>query len=83
MTFRASLTSDEPLSLLSAPDEVKKFWTIGHAIAPLAFVGKSSPYPISDDQTALSEVGIPSFLVIDFDFEPDRLDAVFWWRARR
>lgn len=60
----------EPLSLLSAPDEVKKFWTIGHAIAPQAFVGKSSPYPISDDQTALSEVGIPSFLVIDFDFEP-------------
>ena len=43
---------------------------IGHAIAPQAFIGKSSPYPISDDQTALAEVGIPSFLVIDFDYEP-------------
>ena len=26
--------------------------------------------PISDDHTALQEAGIPSFLVIDFEYEP-------------
>jgi glutaminyl-peptide cyclotransferase len=60
----------EPSSLQSARPEVTKFWTIGAAIAPSAFVGKSTPYPISDDHTALQSVGIPSFLVIDFDYEP-------------
>lgn len=60
----------ELASLQSALPEVKKFWSIGHAIAPKAFVGQSTSYPISDDHTALSQVGIPSFLVIDFDYEP-------------
>jgi hypothetical protein len=31
---------------------------------------KTTPYPISDDHTALAEAGIPSFLVIDFEYEP-------------
>jgi Zn-dependent M28 family amino/carboxypeptidase len=60
----------EPLSLHSAPAEVKKFWSIGQSIAPQAFVSKPTEFPISDDQTALAQVGIPSFLVIDFDYEP-------------
>ena len=60
----------ELASLQSALPEVKKFWSIGHAIAPKAFIGQSTSYPISDDHTALSQVGIPSFLVIDFDYEP-------------
>mgnify|MGYP002757311115 CR=1 FL=1 len=60
----------EPSSLMSALPEVKKFWSIGHAIAPSAFVGQPTSYPISDDHTALQQAGIPSFLVIDFDYEP-------------
>jgi Zn-dependent M28 family amino/carboxypeptidase len=60
----------EPASLQSALPELKKFWSIGHSIAPQAFIGQSTSYPISDDHTALSQVGIPSFLVIDFDYEP-------------
>ncbi len=54
----------------SARPEVTKFWTIGSKLAPGAFAGKSTPYAISDDHTALQEAGIPSFLVIDFDYEP-------------
>jgi Zn-dependent M28 family amino/carboxypeptidase len=33
-------------------------------------VTKTTTYPISDDHTSLMEAGIPSFLVIDFDYEP-------------
>jgi glutaminyl-peptide cyclotransferase len=60
----------EPSSLQSARPEVAKFWGIGHTIAPRSFVDRSTPYEISDDHTALRGVGIPSFLVIDFDYEP-------------
>jgi Zn-dependent M28 family amino/carboxypeptidase len=60
----------EPSSLQSARAEVTKFWSIGSKLAPSAFAGKSTPYAISDDHTALQGAGIPSFLVIDFDYEP-------------
>ena len=60
----------EPSSLADALGEVKKFWTAGMAIAPKAFSTKSTSYPISDDHTALNGAGIPSFLVIDFEYEP-------------
>ena len=60
----------EPFSIASALPEVKKFWTAGMAIAPKAFSAKPTSYPISDDHTALSDAGIPSFLVIDFEYEP-------------
>ncbi|CCD90964.1 conserved exported hypothetical protein [Bradyrhizobium sp. ORS 375] len=60
----------EPSSLHSALPEVKKFWSIGSRIAPQAFSPEPTSYPISDDHTALQQAGIPSFLVIDFDYEP-------------
>ena len=60
----------EPSSLVSAMPEVKKFWRAGAAIAPKAFIPQTTSYPISDDHTALAAAGIPSFLVIDFDYEP-------------
>jgi Zn-dependent M28 family amino/carboxypeptidase len=69
----------EASSVKSAMGEVKKFWELGAAIAPKAFSTKVT-YPISDDHTALNEAGIPSFLVIDFEYEPyfnttqDKLD---------
>ena len=60
----------EPSSLTSALPEVKKFWGIGSRIAPSAFSPEPTTFPISDDHTALQAAGIPSFLVIDFDYEP-------------
>ena len=63
------LLMPEASSVKTAPVEVKKFWELGAAIAPKAFSTKLT-YPISDDHTALNEAGIPSFLVIDFEYEP-------------
>jgi Zn-dependent M28 family amino/carboxypeptidase len=60
----------EPSSLAYALPEVKKFWTAGGRIAPKAFSTRTTGYPISDDHTALNGAGIPSFLVIDFEYEP-------------
>ena len=60
----------EPSSLTSALPEVQKFWRAGAKIAPSAFDAHITTYPISDDHTALAAAGIPSFLVIDFEYEP-------------
>ena len=60
----------EPSSIASALTEVQKYWSAGTKIAPAAFSTKITAYPISDDHTALAAVGIPSFLVIDFEYEP-------------
>ena len=60
----------EPTSLASAGDEVKKFWTIGKELAPDAFEMRPSPYAIDDDHSFLQQAGIPSFIVIDFEYEP-------------
>jgi glutaminyl-peptide cyclotransferase len=60
----------EPSSVASALAEVQKYWAAGIKIAPSAFIAKLTTYPISDDHSALAAVGIPSFLVIDFEYEP-------------
>jgi Zn-dependent M28 family amino/carboxypeptidase len=60
----------EPSSIASALTEVQKYWGAGLKIAPSAFSTKITTYPISDDHTALAAAGIPSFLVIDFEYEP-------------
>lgn len=60
----------EPFSLQSAPNQVRKFWSEGRMIAPKSFPTKIAPYTIIDDHTALAEAGIPSFIVIDFEYEP-------------
>ncbi len=60
----------EPSSLESAHAEVQKFWQIGEQVAPTVFVSDPKQYPISDDHTALIAAGVPSFLVIDFDYAP-------------
>ena len=57
-------------SLLYAKTEVVKFWNIGATIAPSVFLRTATDLPISDDHTALAVAGIPSFLVIDFEYEP-------------
>ena len=60
----------EPFSLRSARRDVQLFWEIGKRFAPSAFLDEIAPSPILDDQVALDAVGVPSFLVIDFDYEP-------------
>jgi Zn-dependent M28 family amino/carboxypeptidase len=60
----------EPSSIRSAPEEVKKFWDIGVKTAPDAFNHEPTRFSIEDDHTNLQAVGIPSVVVIDFDYEP-------------
>jgi Zn-dependent M28 family amino/carboxypeptidase len=60
----------EPSSIASAPAEVKKFWDIGMKTAPHAFEMTRMPYTIEDDHSNLQAVGIPSLIVIDFEYEP-------------
>ncbi len=60
----------EPSSILSAGAEVRKFWEIGAKTAPQAFEMTRMPYTIEDDHTNLQAAAIPSFVVIDFEYEP-------------
>lgn len=57
-------------SLEYAGKEVSKFWEIGRSIAPGVFHDERVEAAIGDDQTALAGAGVPSFLVIDFKYEP-------------
>ncbi len=59
----------EPLSLQAAPKEVERFWDIGNALAPQIFL-RTPTFPVLDDDNALTAAGIPSFLVIGFDYTP-------------
>lgn len=59
----------EAHSLRFAPDEARKFWDIGRRIAPVIFLPGATA-PISDDQVALNEAGVPSILVIGFQYDP-------------
>jgi Zn-dependent M28 family amino/carboxypeptidase len=68
--YRTLELKPELSSLAYTKTETAKFWNIGAAIAPSVFVGKPTSYPVSDDHTALAQAGIPSFLVIDFEYEP-------------
>jgi Zn-dependent M28 family amino/carboxypeptidase len=59
----------EQNSLRSAPEDVAKFWTLGRTIAPDVFLNEVTS-PIFDDQVAFAKLGIPSMLVIGFEYEP-------------
>ncbi len=57
----------ESSSLRNASTQFEEFYEIGKSIAPSVYSGKLSG-EIQDDHTPLNEIGIPSFLVIDFDY---------------
>lgn len=50
-----------------APEPVKAIWKIGQNMAPHAFLPEGK-YNIIDDHMPLNNVGIPSMLIIDFDY---------------
>lgn len=54
-------------SLRWANSQTEKFWNIGYRIAPNSFSDEPR-FEIEDDHTPLNEIGIPTFLVIDFDY---------------
>jgi Zn-dependent M28 family amino/carboxypeptidase len=68
--YRTLALHPELFSLYYAKAETAKFWGIGASLAPSVFLNDPTPYPVSDDQTALDRAGIPSLLVIDFQYEP-------------
>jgi len=61
--------SIEQSSAQNAPQQTKLFWDLAKKVDSNAFVDKAGP-EIRDDQTPLNQAGVPSFLVIDFDYSP-------------
>jgi len=59
----------EQISVANASRAVDRFWRIGKTIAPYAF-NNNIKYTIGDDHLPLAQKGIPSFLVIDYDYAP-------------
>jgi hypothetical protein len=68
--YRELQLKPELFSVRYAKDQKVKFWSIGSTIAPAVFLRTPAPYPVNDDQAALSAAGIPSLLVIDFEYDP-------------
>ena len=68
--YRELELKPELSSLFYARSETAKFWSLGAALAPSVFLPLPTSYPVSDDHTALAQAGIPSLLVIDFEYEP-------------
>ena len=60
----------EPLSLAGARAQVQEFWRIGGELAPAVFSETPWRNPIYDDHLPLIQAGIPSFLVIGFEYGP-------------
>jgi spermidine synthase len=57
----------EPNSVASAETLVNKFWRIGKEISPATFSDEFSA-EIYDDHSLLNKAGIPSLLLIDFEY---------------
>jgi hypothetical protein len=68
--YRQLQLKPELSSVIYAKSQTAKFWNIGSRIAPGVFLGTPTAFPISDDHTALILAGIPSILVIDFEYDP-------------
>ena len=68
--YRQLTLKPEPLSLRSAGEQTRRFWDLGRKQASSVFLEGTYPLPIFDDQLAFARLGIPSFLVIGFDYDP-------------
>lgn len=58
----------EPSSVKNAPDQVELFWNVAKKMNPKVFQDQIGSKEIFDDHTSLNQAGIPSFLLIDFDY---------------
>jgi glutaminyl-peptide cyclotransferase len=67
---RNLVLNPEPQSLASANSQVARFWDLGRKTAPAVFAEMPYSAKIDDDHDALIKTGIPSFLVIDFKYDP-------------
>lgn len=82
MVGDAELTiAREPNSMRQNPDLVEHIWARAAALGERAFVDATYPRAILDDHVLLSRAGIPSVLLIDYDYPPwhthaDDLDRV-------
>lgn len=61
--------SKEQSSVLDAHTQTEAFWKIAKEIDSKVFSDKIE-FNIRDDHTSLNKVGIPSFLLIDYDYQP-------------
>ena len=61
--------SKEQSSVQNAPAQIETFWNIAKKIDGNAFRDQVGP-EIGNDHTPLNQAGIPSFLVIDFEYPP-------------
>jgi glutaminyl-peptide cyclotransferase len=68
--WREMKLQPEQTSLLYAADQIDKYWKIGRTFAPGFFNNQPTALPIFDDQIALNDAHIPSFLVIGFEYDP-------------
>lgn len=68
--YRDFVAKPELVSLKSAPMEAAKFWHFGRRIKPEMFSTEIMPYSMGDDHIALKDAGIPSFLVIGYEYDP-------------
>jgi glutaminyl-peptide cyclotransferase len=68
--YRELILRPDAVATAAAAAAMKKFWQIGNRIAPSIFLADGLPAAVSDDQVALANAGIPSFLVIGFEYEP-------------
>lgn len=57
----------ENSSVQNAPNLIESFWQTATKIAPNVFVNEIR-YEIQDDHTSLNKIGIPSILLIDFEY---------------
>ncbi|MBV1859885.1 MAG: M28 family peptidase [Nannocystaceae bacterium] len=71
----------EPNSTEQNPALVEAIWSAAASLGERSFIDATYPIPILDDHVLLSRAGIPSVLLIDYDYEPwhthaDTLDRV-------
>jgi predicted membrane-bound spermidine synthase len=60
----------EPSSLRTAGEPLELFWNIAKSLHPNIFRDNQMWPSIMDDHSSLTKAGIPSFLLIDFDYPP-------------
>jgi len=58
----------EPGSLRAAPELVRAIWSTGQAAGYPQFVARPLPAPLIDDHVPLTGAGVPSILIIDYDY---------------